>query len=250
MLASQARFQALVQPHLGRLLRFAGRRLRNPADAEDVVQEACTRAWVAFAGLRDDALVLPWLYRILRSSLSDHFEKQTRREQLAPTLALESAGDTVHDQGAGPLEDLIASASTERIHELLRMLPEEFALAIELHDLEGFRYVDIANADRSASRDGHEPHLSGSQAAGGAHPDEREPVGPRPVRRDIDSSAAREARMSDSVERAALGRRHEHLVTLLGAYADDELPPEAGARWTPIWPSVPSASRSFACRPR
>jgi len=145
MLASQARFQTLVQPDLGRLLRFAGRRLRNPADAEDVVQEACTRAWLAFADLRDDALVLPWLYRILRSSLSDHFEKRARREQLAPTLALESAGDALHDQGASPLENLIALASTERIHELLRMLPEEFALAIELHDLEGFRYADIAN---------------------------------------------------------------------------------------------------------
>jgi RNA polymerase sigma-70 factor (ECF subfamily) len=145
MLASQARFQTLVQPHLGRLLCFAGRRLRNPADAEDVVQEACTRAWLAFADLRDDALVLPWLYRILRSSLSDHFEKRARREQLAPTLALESAGDALHDQGASPLENLIALASTERIHELLRMLPEEFALAIELHDLEGFRYADIAN---------------------------------------------------------------------------------------------------------
>jgi RNA polymerase sigma-70 factor, ECF subfamily len=142
--ASQARFEVLVQPHLGRLLRFAGRRLRNLADAEDVVQEACSRAWLAFAGLRDETLVLPWLYRILRSSLSDHFEKQTRREQLAPTLGLESAGDAAHDHGTGPLEDLIASASSERIHELLRMLPEEFALAIELHDLEGFRYADIA----------------------------------------------------------------------------------------------------------
>ena len=145
--ASQARFEVLVQPHLGRLLRFAGRRLRNLADAEDVVQEACTRAWVAFADLRDEALVLPWLYRILRSSLSDHFEKQIRRKQLAPTLALESAGDAGRDPGAGPLEDLIATASTERIHELLRMLPEEFALAIELHDLEGFRYADIASVD-------------------------------------------------------------------------------------------------------
>jgi RNA polymerase sigma-70 factor (ECF subfamily) len=145
-IARQARFQALVQPHLGRLLRFAGRRLRNPADAEDVVQEACTRAWVAFGDLREDALILSWLFRILRSSMSDHFEKQTRREQLAPTLTLGSADYTAQDQGAGPLEDLIASASTERIHELLRMLPEEFALAIELHDLEDFRYVDIANA--------------------------------------------------------------------------------------------------------
>ena len=142
--ASQARFKVLVQPHLGRLLRFAGRRLRNLADAEDVVQEACSRAWLAFADLRDETLILPWLYRILRSSLSDHFEKQTRREQLAPTLALESAGDEVHDHGVGPLEELIAATSSERIHELLRMLPEEFALAIELHDLEGFRYAEIA----------------------------------------------------------------------------------------------------------
>jgi RNA polymerase sigma-70 factor (ECF subfamily) len=142
--ASQARFEVLVQPHLGRLLRFAGRRLRNLPDAEDVVQEACGRAWLAFADLRDETLILPWLYRILRSSLSDHFERQTRRDQLAPTLTLESAGDALHDHGAGPLEDLIATASSERIHELLRMLPEEFALAIELHDLEGFRYADIA----------------------------------------------------------------------------------------------------------
>lgn len=142
--AQQARFQALVEPHLGRLLRFACRRVRNPADAEDVVQDACTRAWVGFADLRDDDLALPWLYRILRSALSDFHAKQSRREQLAPTLTLESAVEIAGDHGGGPLEELIASASTERIHELLRMLPEEFALAIELHDLEGLRYSDIA----------------------------------------------------------------------------------------------------------
>lgn len=45
---SDARFQALVQPHPGSLVSFACRRLRNPADAEDVVQEACTRAWLGF----------------------------------------------------------------------------------------------------------------------------------------------------------------------------------------------------------
>jgi RNA polymerase sigma-70 factor, ECF subfamily len=141
--ARQARFQQLVEPHLGRLLRFACRRVRNPADAEDVVQEACSRAWAGFDDLRDDGLVLPWLYRILRSALSDFHAKQSRRGQLAPTLTLESAAEIAEDQG-GPLEGLIASASSERIQELLRMLPEEFALAIELHDLEGLRYSDIA----------------------------------------------------------------------------------------------------------
>lgn len=142
--AQQARFEALVQPHLRRLLRFTCRRVRNAADAEDVLQEACTRAWVAFADLRDEALALPWLYRILRSALSDFHEKQDRREQLAPTLRLESGLEVAGESEPGPLEQLIAFASTERLHELIRMLPEEFALAIELHDVDGLRYRDIA----------------------------------------------------------------------------------------------------------
>jgi RNA polymerase sigma-70 factor (ECF subfamily) len=140
----QDRFQALVEPHLTRLLHFACRRVRNPADAEDMVQEACSRAWVSFADLRDDGLALPWLYRILRSALSDFHAKQSRRDHLAPFLTLESTVEVAGDQEGGPLEELIATASTEWIQELLRMLPEEFALAIELHDLEGLRYREIA----------------------------------------------------------------------------------------------------------
>ena len=142
--ASQDRFQELVQPHLGRLVSFAYRRLENAADAEDVVQDACTRAWLAFAQLRDESLTLPWLYRILRSTLSDFVDKRSRREQIAPTLTLERVGDDAASGDGGPLEHMIASISSERVHELLLMLPEEFALAIQLHDLEGLRYRDVA----------------------------------------------------------------------------------------------------------
>ena len=141
----EARFHSLVQPHLGRLVSFACRHLRNSADAEDVVQEACTRAWIGFGDLRDESLAVPWLYRILRSALSDFVDKRDRREQLAPTLALERADeDLLGGADAGPLEHLIAATSSDRIHELLRTLPDEFALAIELHDLEGLRYREIA----------------------------------------------------------------------------------------------------------
>jgi len=139
------RFQTLVQPHLGRLVGFACRRLRNAADAEDAVQEACTRAWLGFGDLRDESLVLPWLYRILRSAISDFVVKRDRREQLAPTLALDrTEEDLIGGADPGPLEHLIASSSSDRIHALLRVLPEEFALPIELHDLEGLRYREIA----------------------------------------------------------------------------------------------------------
>src|SRR3569833_1596876 len=79
---AQARFHALVLPHLDRLLGFARRRTNDVGDAEDAVQEACIKAWLGFGDLRDEALVRPWLYRILRSVLADSFEKSGRRSQL------------------------------------------------------------------------------------------------------------------------------------------------------------------------
>jgi RNA polymerase sigma-70 factor (ECF subfamily) len=100
---------------------------------------------LGFEDLRDESLVLPWLYRILRSSISDFVVKRDRREHLAPTLALDrTEEDLIGGADPGPLEQLIAASSSDRIHALLRVLPEEFALPIELHDLEGLRYREIA----------------------------------------------------------------------------------------------------------
>ena len=45
----RARYDALVLPHLDRLLAFARRRSGDDAEAEDAVQEACVRAWSGFA---------------------------------------------------------------------------------------------------------------------------------------------------------------------------------------------------------
>ena len=142
---SQARFEELVLPHLDRLVRFACRRLKNPADAEDVVQDACTRAWLGFAQLRDESQVLPWLYRIVRSALSDFLERRERRERLAPMLTLDAPGGAVvASDDPGPLEQAIASITSERLYDLLRRLPAKVALPIELHDFEGLRYREIA----------------------------------------------------------------------------------------------------------
>src|ERR1700712_5187921 len=80
--AIEARFNALVLPHLDRMLGFATRRTESTGDAEDAVQEACIRAWRAFADLRDENTARAWLYRILRSVLADAHEKNTRRQAL------------------------------------------------------------------------------------------------------------------------------------------------------------------------
>jgi len=141
----QARFDALVLPHLDRLLAFAVRRTEAPADAEDAVQEACIRAWLAFDDLREPARVRAWLYRILRTVLSEAGERSARRRQLVSITRLEAA----HEELVGSDRDLLfdevaARLSGEAVRSALGQLPEDFAVAVELHDIDGFKYHEIA----------------------------------------------------------------------------------------------------------
>jgi RNA polymerase sigma-70 factor (ECF subfamily) len=142
----EARFHALVLPHLDRLLGFARRRLTSPGDAEDAVQEACARAWLALDELREAERARPWLYRILRGVLSDTFEKAGRRARLVEMTRLEEAHDAVVGRDEGSVfEEVAARITSEALHAALARLPEEFAVAVELHDLGGLKYHEIAD---------------------------------------------------------------------------------------------------------
>ncbi len=140
-----ARFQALVIPHLDRLLRFAQRRTASTVDAEDAVQDTCVKAWISFGDLRDAEKARPWLYRILRSVLSDVGEKSERRRQLVDITRLEQA----HEELIGGDTDAIfsevaAKLDSEMLTRALELIPEDFATAVELHDIDGFKYHEIA----------------------------------------------------------------------------------------------------------
>ncbi len=142
---SQARFQALVLPHLDRLLGFAGRRTRSVAEAEDAVQEACVRAWTGFAGLRDPEKVRPWLYCILRAVLADACERDGRRQRLVSITRLEDE----HEAMVGGDDDAVllevdARLTGEVVRAALADIPEDFAVCVELHDIDGFKYHEIA----------------------------------------------------------------------------------------------------------
>jgi RNA polymerase sigma-70 factor (ECF subfamily) len=141
----QARFDALVLPHLDRLLAFAVRRTEVPADAEDAVQEACVRAWLAFDDLREPTRVRAWLYQILRTVLSEAGERTARRRQLVSITRLEQAHEElVGGDGDVLFDEVAARLSGETVRAALGQLPEDFAVAVELHDIDGFKYQEIA----------------------------------------------------------------------------------------------------------
>lgn len=144
--AAEVRFHALVLPHLDRMLGFAKRRTPSASDAEDAVQEACVRAWTAFADLRDDTKTRAWLYRILRSVICDAGEKLARRSALVSMTRL----DDVHEellasQADGVFAEVVARIDSEQLLEALTLIPQDFAVAVELHDIDGFKYHEIAD---------------------------------------------------------------------------------------------------------
>jgi RNA polymerase sigma-70 factor (ECF subfamily) len=141
----QARFHTLVLPHLDRLSGFARRRTGTVGDAEDAVQDACMRAWSAFDELRDENRVRAWLYRILRTVLSDTLKKEGRRRQLVSITRLEDTHEAM--VGGDPdfaFTEVVNRIDREVLHAALGTIPEDFAVAVELHDIDGFKYHEIA----------------------------------------------------------------------------------------------------------
>lgn len=144
-MTEQQRFEALVGPQLDRLLGFARRRIGNLADAEDVVQVAIMRAWKAFPALRDPSSGPAWLFAIVRSAISDHRQQHARRRDIVAFTELsEQHMEQIGTPDPGPLEQLVRTLSSERLRDALTRVPEDYASAVELHDLHGFRYREIA----------------------------------------------------------------------------------------------------------
>lgn len=117
------------------------------SDAEDAVQEACLRAWTAFAQLRDETKMRAWLYRILRTVLSDTLERDGRRERLAATAAIEELPETALASADDVVfEEVVAKLSSEAVHAALASIPSDFAVAVEMHDIDGLKYQEIADS--------------------------------------------------------------------------------------------------------
>lgn len=143
-----ARFQAQVLPHLNAAFNLACWLTRNQQDAEDVVQEACLRAFKFFDGLHgNDARA--WLLAIVRNTFNTWYrENQAQRKSMPFDEELHSADaadGTVPKQAGGDPELQLARKDSERLLlQAMRMLPLEFREVMVLRELEDLSYKQIA----------------------------------------------------------------------------------------------------------
>lgn len=133
----RAYFEQLVVPHLAAAYNLARWLLRNDHDAEDVVQEACLRAYRSIDGLRgSDARA--WILAIVRNACYSLLARNRRRP-----VALEDETSEIPDTRPDPEMLQLGKVDRAQLRRALEELPEEFREAIILRDIEGLSYKEI-----------------------------------------------------------------------------------------------------------
>jgi RNA polymerase sigma-70 factor, ECF subfamily len=144
------RFQEEALPFLDSLYAGALRMTRNPADAEDLVQETMLRAYRSFDRFEPGTNIKAWLFRILTNAYINVYRKRQREPQKVSQDEVEDFDlyqelkDHDPQFSATPetivLDALVDSDITDAIDDL----PEQFRLAVVLSDIEGFSYAEMA----------------------------------------------------------------------------------------------------------
>ena len=141
-------FGLLVSKYQRKLGRLLSRLIRDPAEVEDVTQEAFIKAYRALPSFRGDSAFYTWLYRIGVNTAKNYLVSQGRRAPTTTEFDSEEAesfeeGDQLRDINT-PEHLLLTKQIGETVNAAMDSLPEELRTAIMLRELDGLSYEEIA----------------------------------------------------------------------------------------------------------
>lgn len=146
------RFERLITSHRQRAYSMALQLTRNTVDAEDLMQDTMVKAWRGYGTYLTDRPFLNWLLRIMQRAYLDNRRRENpiRRADSLQGMVSPLDGEvqelSIPDDNALPDEELFRTAFQAELRRALYDLPDVYRVAIELCDLEGMSYNEIADA--------------------------------------------------------------------------------------------------------
>ena len=143
-------FELLVLKYQRKLARLLSRFVRDPAEVEDVTQEAFIKAYRALPSFRGDSAFYTWLYRIGINTAKNYLMAMGRRAPTSTEVGAEEAegfeeGEQLRDINT-PESVLLSNEIAETVNSTIEQLPEELRRAIQMREIEGMSYEEIAQA--------------------------------------------------------------------------------------------------------
>ena len=146
----RAAYDLLVLKYQHKVVKLVMRYVRNPADAEDVAQEAFIKAYRALPQFRGDSAFYTWLYRIAINTAKNAL---VSRERNPVGFELDAPGHEDSADMSGRLRDpdtpeglALSEEIRNIVHAAIGALPEDLRTAIVLRELEGLSYEEISAA--------------------------------------------------------------------------------------------------------
>jgi RNA polymerase sigma-70 factor (ECF subfamily) len=141
-------FDLLVTKYQRKLIRLLSQFVRDPAEVEDVAQEAFIKAYRALPAFRGDSAFYTWLYRIGINTAKNYLVSQGRKASTLQGIDTEDA-ENFEDGGVlremdTPESELMSKQIAQTVNQTLEQLPEELRTAIVLREIEGLSYDEIA----------------------------------------------------------------------------------------------------------
>lgn len=138
--SAEEKFAAVIAPHYDVLYRVAYRLTRSAADAEDLAQEVCVRAYPRLEELERLEQPRAWLLRVLYRLHIDSLRRYERRH----VGSIDDADDTqLVDERPGPFEQTASALEGRRLDRAWSFLDNEQRALLALHDIEGYSLDEI-----------------------------------------------------------------------------------------------------------
>ena len=142
-------YELLVAKYQRRLSRLISRFVRDPAEVEDVAQEAFIKAYRALPSFRGESAFYTWLYRIGINTAKNYLLAAKRRAPTSTPFDTEEA-ETFEEAGllqevSTPENELMSKQVVEVVNSSLQHLPDDLRTALTLREIEGLSYEEIAD---------------------------------------------------------------------------------------------------------